>query len=78
MLNYFSAPATGANKPSALLTIISLALVGELLIECDANQQDFQHFRMNNNLKTLPIDQKAEISEQDGLLSQMEEETDTV
>merc|ERR1711974_355113 len=55
-----------------LLIIIPLALMSGQLIGHGVKQQsqNIQHFRMNNY-------QKAEISEQDGLMSQMEEETET-
>ena len=64
-----------------LLIIIPLALMSGQLIRYGVKQQsqNIQHFRMNNYQKTMPMDnyQKAEISEQDGLISQMEEETET-
>ena len=64
-----------------LLFIIPLALMsGQLIGYCVKQQsQNVQHFRMNNYQKTMLMDnnQKEEISEQDSLMSQMEEETET-
>ena len=64
-----------------LLFIIPLALMSGQLVGYRVKQQsqNTQHFRMNSYQKAMPMDnnQKDEISEQYGLMSQMEEETET-